>query len=282
MGPEDPHPTSSSHRGPQMAAGAIGVAPVMGSLLGEGHDSWIAHTDAAQPTSNYVGNQMIARVPMSNGDSNQMTAAPDLLDDEVVVTSQALVPFGSEPDDVEGVETSLQLAAMSEQAVEAPTIAGLGKIKRTSGGKPAPKKRERIVVPERSINGGLDFKFDTDPNNMDLCDLMTKEEYTDAITTLNDKLRPSRSKKVDAACLITGPLLVPLAFWGIRHSKQVKNRKILLVYGIQDFNDSHPTLYMRYNRPGSSSFLTIERRTLDHNAMATGVEESWMDHEPVV
>lgn len=270
---EGPHPAPDPRRGPHLhPAGEVGVAPVMDGLIGNGRNSYRAvHTDAAAQ-------------PADNGGANQMTAVPDLLDDEAAVMSQALVPVDKDlvPVDNDPPVTTAPptpaTAAATDQIESTPVIAGLGKIERNDAPRRAPKKRERIIVPERSINGGLEFKFEPDPYGVDLCDLMTADEYTDAITTLNDKLRPSRSKKVDTGLLITGPLIVPLAVWGVRHSRLVKKRKRLLVEGIQDFNDSHPTLYMRYNRSGAgSSFLSIE-----HKPMMTGVEESWMNREPVV
>ena len=123
-------------------------------------------------------------------------------------------------------------------------------------------KRERIVVPQRAVNGGFDFKFETDPYNVKLYNLLTATQYTDAITQLNDKLKPSRAKKVDSVLLATGVLMVPLAIWGVRHGMQTKKRKRLMKKYIQDFNAINPTLHMRWNsRP--DSFLTIERRHAD-------------------
>lgn len=212
--------------------------------------------------------------------TNQVTAVPDLLDDEAMTTSQALVPVENNSSAI--VAAPPPAAAPEQQTEAAPIIAGIGRIERNNAPRRAPKKRERIIVPEKSINGGLDFKFEPDPYNIDLCDLLTAEDYTDSITTLNDTLRPSRSKTVDTGLLITGPLILPLAVWGARHSRLVKKRKLLLVKGIMDFNDCHPTLYMHYNRTQSSSFLTIERRKEEHSTMMTGVEGSWMDREPVV
>jgi hypothetical protein len=88
---------------------------------------------------------------------------------------------------------------------------------------------------------------------------MTREQYTDAMTALNDRLRPSRSGVIDKALLITGPLLVPLALWGVRHSNQTRRRKRLLKKGIDEFNASNPALLMRWNRR-PKSILTIEWR----------------------
>lgn len=117
----------------------------------------------------------------------------------------------------------------------------------------------RILVPQRSIQGGFDLKFESDPYDVDLKGLMTNEQYTDAITKLNDFMRPSRSGAVDKALLATGPLLVPLALWGVRHSNQTRRRKRLLHKGIEEFNNQNPTLMMRWNRR-PDSMLTIERR----------------------
>lgn len=169
---------------------------------------------------------------------------------------------------------------------EAPAIAGLGKIEpsATPAAAATPKPaRPKIIVPQRSCNGGLDFKFETDPYNVRLHDFMTSDEYTDAITVLNDMIRPSRSTKVDGVLLATGPLLVPLAVWGIRHSRQTKRRKKLLKEGIEDFNNHHANLYMRWNRAAAGSYLSIEPRQGEHGAVSgnnstspllTGLEDS--------
>ena len=122
--------------------------------------------------------------------------------------------------------------------------------------------RRRIVVPQRPIQGGFDMKFDTDPYGMDLKGLMTSSQYTDAMTAINDRLRPSRSGVIDKALLLTGPLLLPLALWGVRHSNQNRRRKRLLRKAIDDFNTRNPTLMMRWNR-SPQSCLTIERREMD-------------------
>lgn len=119
--------------------------------------------------------------------------------------------------------------------------------------------KQRIVVPVRPVNGGFDLKYETDPYNIKLYDIMASQEYEDAITRVNDRLRPSRSKIVDTACLVTGPLLVPLAVWGVRHNILVRRRKKLLKEAIQEFNETHQGLYMRYNRRPESC-LTIEKR----------------------
>ena len=88
---------------------------------------------------------------------------------------------------------------------------------------------------------------------------MSEEDYTDAMQQLNDKLKPSRSTKVDTALLATGVLIVPLALWGVRHNGQMKKRKRLLNKAINDFNTANPGLLMRWNRQ-PQSFLSIERR----------------------
>lgn len=120
-------------------------------------------------------------------------------------------------------------------------------------------RQERIVCLQRVINGGVDFKFETDPYNVKLYNLITATEYTDAMTQINDTLKPSRAKKIDTVLLATGMLMVPLAIWGVRHGMQTKKRKRLLKKAIQDFNASHSALMMRWNRRPESS-LTIERR----------------------
>ena len=123
------------------------------------------------------------------------------------------------------------------------------------------RQRQRIVVPQRAIQGGFDTKFETDPYNIELHNMLTPTQYTDAIQQMNDTIAPSRSKKFDGLLLAAGPLLVPLALWGIRHSNQNRRRKKLRAMAIENFNTQYPTLYMRWNRKPQSK-LTIERRVL--------------------
>ncbi len=129
-------------------------------------------------------------------------------------------------------------------------------------------KKERIVVPQRSINGGFDFKFETDPYNIDLYQWMSPEEYTDAITRINDSLRPSRSTKLDSVLFFSGPLMIPLAVWGVRHSRQVKQRKKLFRSAMDEFNTNYPALYMRWNKRQQGSILTIEKRNEEKHGLA--------------
>eukprot|EP00542_Grammatophora_oceanica_P018386 CAMPEP_0194031608 /NCGR_PEP_ID=MMETSP0009_2-20130614/4747_1 /TAXON_ID=210454 /ORGANISM="Grammatophora oceanica, Strain CCMP 410" /LENGTH=217 /DNA_ID=CAMNT_0038671815 /DNA_START=48 /DNA_END=701 /DNA_ORIENTATION=+ len=119
--------------------------------------------------------------------------------------------------------------------------------------------RTRILVPSRAVNGGMDFKFETDPYDVKLHGIISPQQYTDVTTTLNDKMKPARSKNTDTVLLATGPLMIPLAIWGVRHGHQAKWRKRLLKEAIEEFNTNNPTLYMRWNRR-PQSFLSIERR----------------------
>jgi hypothetical protein len=120
-------------------------------------------------------------------------------------------------------------------------------------------RRQRIFVPQRQVQGGFDFKFETDSYNVKLYGLLTAEQYAGATEKLNDTLKPSRSGKADGVLLAAGPLLVPLAIWGIRHRNQTRRRKRLLKVAIKDFNNQYPSLLMRWNRQPESK-LTIERK----------------------
>jgi hypothetical protein len=108
----------------------------------------------------------------------------------------------------------------------------------------------------------LDFKFETDPYDVELHSLMTTTQYTEAIDRLNDKLKTSRSSFIDGALLASGPLLVPLIPWAVRHRNQTRRRKDLLKRGIHEFNMQYQELHMRWNRQPEST-LTIERRHVD-------------------
>mmetsp|Transcript_2276 Transcript_2276/g.2732 ORF Transcript_2276/g.2732 Transcript_2276/m.2732 type:complete len:207 (-) Transcript_2276:234-854(-) len=122
--------------------------------------------------------------------------------------------------------------------------------------------RQKIYVPERAVNGGFDMKFEVDPYDVRLHGILTSQDYTDSITVLNDFMKPARSKKIDGVLLATGPLLVPLGVWGVRHGMQTKKRKKLLLEGVQRFNTNHPELLMRWNKKPQSC-LTIECRATE-------------------
>lgn len=117
----------------------------------------------------------------------------------------------------------------------------------------------RIVVPQKAIQGGTDCKFISDPYRLELHGIMSPEEYTSSIEQVNKRLKKARANFIDGALLVTGPLLVPLMLWGIRHRGQVKKRKRKLKKAILEFNAQYPHLLMRWN-PKPESKLTIERR----------------------
>jgi hypothetical protein len=132
------------------------------------------------------------------------------------------------------------------------------------------RRQERIVCPQRIRNGGLDFKFETDPYNVELLNIMTQDEFTNAMTRINESLKPARSTKVDIALLSTGVLMFPLALWGVRNGMQAKKRKRLLLRAIDEFNERHPTLLMRWNRRPESC-LTIEKRPTEVEGTLTAI-----------
>ena len=45
--------------------------------------------------------------------------------------------------------------------------------------------RNRIVVSERAINGGFDCKCESDPYNVKLYNIISSEDYEDAITRVS-------------------------------------------------------------------------------------------------
>ena len=52
---------------------------------------------------------------------------------------------------------------------------------------------------------------------MELHNLMSSEQYTEVIENVNEKMRKSRANSIDGVLLATGPLILPLAVWGVRH-----------------------------------------------------------------
>ena len=169
-----------------------------------------------------------------------------------------------------------------QQAVgTAPSLAGMSKIRPTPGASSttAPPtantstaRPRRIIVPQRAIHGGLDTKFETDPYGLQLHGLLTAQQYTEAMSAINHTINPARVNGVDTALLVTGPLLVPLAVWGVRHKSQVKRRKKLLKRAIDEFHRAYPQLLMRWNRRPASC-LSIERRVVEVHGPAPGMEE---------
>mmetsp|Transcript_6939 Transcript_6939/g.14745 ORF Transcript_6939/g.14745 Transcript_6939/m.14745 type:complete len:173 (+) Transcript_6939:470-988(+) len=119
-----------------------------------------------------------------------------------------------------------------------------------------------------------DFKFVMDPYEIKLSGLLTPEQYAEAIENLNKKLRPCRAGAIDATLLATGPLLVPLVLWGVRHRSQTKKRKRLLKEGIHEFNVQYPELLMRWNRRPAQSMLIIERRVCQSSVDATSLDQN--------
>ena len=144
------------------------------------------------------------------------------------------------------------------------------------------KHGKRILAKSRSVSAGLDFKFETDPYDINLHGLLTPEQYTEVMENLNKKLRPSRAGTIDGILLVTGPLLVPLALWGVRHRGQTKKRKRLLKQGIHEFNMQYQELSMRWNRSPTSA-LSIERRNhsvvLDNDNLARNNNYSDQEEE---
>jgi len=174
-----------------------------------------------------------------------------------------------------GISSTSTTTASAVRAEAAPSIAGISKIRpavatAAAPAANAPPRPQRIIVPQRIIQGGLDNKFDPDPYGMNLHGMLTPPQYKEAIEQINYTMRKARSNGIDTALLVTGPLLVPLAVWGARHSRQMKKRKKLLLRAIDEFNGRYPHLYMRWNR-NPQSMLTIERRNVELHGAAPGM-----------
>eukprot|EP00815_Leptocylindrus_aporus_P002123 CAMPEP_0116056586 /NCGR_PEP_ID=MMETSP0322-20121206/4108_1 /TAXON_ID=163516 /ORGANISM="Leptocylindrus danicus var. apora, Strain B651" /LENGTH=113 /DNA_ID=CAMNT_0003540443 /DNA_START=13 /DNA_END=351 /DNA_ORIENTATION=+ len=71
-------------------------------------------------------------------------------------------------------------------------------------------------VPQKVINGGLDFKFDGEaelPRSLVTTGLLSQEEYSQWIARLNESIRIFRAKKVDMAALAFAPVPFVLPMW---------------------------------------------------------------------
>ncbi|KAL9183435.1 hypothetical protein ACHAXT_004291 [Thalassiosira profunda] len=200
--------------------------------------------------------------------------------------STAPTPAPAATGDLLGFEAPQEQSQQSHQAINAnnvtvsitttggvaPNIAGLGKIEATGdipNNAPSRPKRKVIYVPDYSCNGGLDTKFNhfarhARPSH--LHNLLTADEYEREIRTLNDKIKKTRANAIDKTLLATGPLMVPLAFWGMRHGRQVKRKRKLIEEGCWEFNErmsmDSRNVQMVWNRSrhvgGGTSYLTIE------------------------
>lgn len=197
----------------------------------------------------------------------QQPAAPSTLD-----LFDSVAP--SSPSRQSGAETTLINATNATVAITttstAPSIAGLGKI--TPSANPStskPQQKKRILVPTYSVNGGLDIKFNSNPRDArpsHLHNLLPPEEYEAVINVINDNLKKFRNGKIDKACLVTGPLMIPLAVWGVRHNKKVKKSRMEIERSVEEFNDRMDSegrnVRMFWNRVrsggGGESYLSIE------------------------
>ena len=166
----------------------------------------------------------------------------------------------------------------------APNIVGLGKITPNMLTQTNKPKTKRIYVPAYSCNGGMDTKFNPHPRHAkpsDLHGILTAEEYAREISTLNDKIKKARSTSVDIALLALGPLMIPLALWGVRHGKQDMRKRTLIEEHVWDFNQrmamDKRNIQMIWNRSkvvgGSESYLTIEEIENEMEREEEGEEE---------
>jgi len=209
-----------------------------------------------------------------------------------------MVPAHQQTEDLLGFDSSQQHREQQQQSVIAtnatvsittspsiaPNIVGLGKIEPSTQGdninSQLQPKRKVIYVPTYSCNGGLDTKFNhysrqAKPSH--LHNLLTPDEYEREITMLNEKIKKTRQKKLDIALLATGALMIPLALWFPRHSKQEKRKRKLIEEGVWEFNErmamDNRSVRMVWNRSKvtgtGESFLTIEESD-NMNTSASG------------
>jgi hypothetical protein len=196
-------------------------------------------------------------------------SAPSTLD-----LFDSVVPPALSPSRQSGGETTFINATNATVAITtsstAPVIAGLGKI--TPSANPntvAKEQKKRIIVPTYSVNGGLDIKFNSNPRDArpsHLHSLIQPEEYEATINVINDNLKKYRNGKLDKACLVAGPLMIPLAVWGVRYNKKVKKSRLEIERSVEEFNDrmesERRNVRMFWNRVrsggGGESYLSIE------------------------
>jgi len=119
----------------------------------------------------------------------------------------------------------------------------------------------KLVVPTYIINGGLDYKFQSEPREVHDFNLFAKKlkpnDYRASIDKINESLKKSRVGVVSIACLISGPLMLPLIPYAAITWRNKRLRKKCLKKAIIEFNKNHPNLHMRWRRKPASQ-LVIE------------------------
>jgi hypothetical protein len=198
-------------------------------------------------------------------ETQQSPSTLDLFDS--VVTASPSRQSGGETTFINATNATVAITT----STLAPSIAGLGKITPSANPNATTKQqKKRIIVPTYSVNGGLDIKFNSSPRDArpsHLHNLLQPEEYEAAINVINDNLKRYRNGKLDKACLVTGPLMIPLAVWGVRHNKKVKKSRLEIERSVEEFNDRMESegrsVRMFWNRArsggGGESYLSIEK-----------------------
>jgi hypothetical protein len=104
----------------------------------------------------------------------------------------------------------------------------------------------QITVGLRIVNLGSDIKFEEDPFNVTLNDIMDPFDYSSSIRKINVELEKCRASAVDHALLTAGPAIIPLIPWAIRQKMRKNTRRKILAQCIEAFNKEHPQLFMRW------------------------------------
>lgn len=121
--------------------------------------------------------------------------------------------------------------------------------------------RRKLVVPIYMVNGGFDYKFQSEPREVDgldaFSDKLTPSDYRASINKINKSIKKSRVGPLSIVCLLSGPLMLPLIPYAAITWRNKRIRKKCLQNAIREFNRYHPTLYMRWRRKPASG-LVIE------------------------
>lgn len=121
----------------------------------------------------------------------------------------------------------------------------------------------KLFVPHRVINMGMDIKFEDDAYNVRLNGLMSGEDYSQTVKFINEALLKCRATTVDHALLGMGPMLLPLIPWAIRQKQHKKQRRQIIERCVNDFNSSHPELFMRWQTRPEKQLIIMRRDAAD-------------------
>ena len=117
-----------------------------------------------------------------------------------------------------------------------------------------------IDIPQRSVNMGMDIKFEDDPYNVKLNGIMTADEFIAVVKDINAALLECRATTLDHTLLMMGPTMLPLIPWAIRSKMHKTQRKKIMKRCVESFNHHNPLLVMRWQTHPEKQLSIMRKR----------------------